>query len=107
MDVNRLVLSANVLEARPLRYTPAGLPVLEMELEHAADVLEAGVSRRVELTLSAIALGDIALMLADTGLGTHLELTGFLAPSRKGSRRLVLHIQQASRYPSGSDTVVA
>jgi len=89
-----------------LRYTPAGLPVLEMVLGHESDVLQAGHQRRVEMSLTATATGDIALMLADIALGTPLLVNGFLAAARKGSSRLVLHIQQADRAMSGSGTAV-
>lgn len=104
--MNHVQLSGTVLEAKPLRYTPAGLPVFEMLLQHESDVQQAEHQRRVELTVSAVALGDVALLLADTTLGTALSISGFLAPSRKGSSRLVLHIQQASRLHPGSATVV-
>ena len=55
------------------------------------------MARRIEMNVSAVALGDIALMLADTALGDPMSIEGFLAPSRKGSSKLVLHIQQADR----------
>ena len=96
-DVNQFSLTAQVLEVQPLRYTPAGQAVLEMRLEHESEVVEAGVARRIALTLPAVAMGDIALLLADTTLGTPLSIKGFLAPRRKGSDKLVLHIQQAGR----------
>jgi primosomal replication protein N len=95
--VNRLELDASVVEVSPLRYTPAGVPALEMKLGHASDVTEAGGSRHVELEIAAVALGDVALMLGGLAAGTVLSVEGFLAPARKGASRLVLHIQQASR----------
>jgi len=85
-----------------LRYTPAGLPALEMQLSHESEVVEAGLSRRVEFEISAIALGDVALLLADTPLGAFLSIEGFLAPVRKGATKLVLHIGQADRTYAGS-----
>ena len=54
--MNKLELSARVLECEPLRHTPAGLPALEMVLAHESEVIEAGHPRRVELTISAVAL---------------------------------------------------
>jgi primosomal replication protein N len=95
--MNRLALDASVVEISPLRYTPAGVPALEMRLGHASEVSEAGVARRVELEVAAVALGDVALMLAGVPAGTLLSVEGFLAPVRKGAARLVLHIQQAGR----------
>jgi len=97
-------LTATAQEVKALRYTPAGLPVVELLLDHASDVMEAGQSRRVALQLSAIALGDMALLLADTPLGSGLHVQGFLAPVRKGYSKIVLHIQAARRLQA--DAVV-
>ena len=94
--MNRLQLVATVVECQPLRYTPAGVPVLDLVLEHAGDVVEAGQTRHVELTLPTIAIGDLARMMARTPLGTALRIDGFLAPTRKGATRLRLHLQQAA-----------
>lgn len=95
--MNQVALTATVLEVKPLRYTPAGLPALDMVLEHDSQVQQAGHERRIELTVPAVALGDIALLLADITLGAPMLINGFLAPSRKGSSRLILHIQHADR----------
>lgn len=103
--MNQVVLTATAVEVKPLRYTPAGLPALELLLEHDSEVVEAGVNRRINLTVSAIALGDVARLLADTPLGAQLQLKGFLAPTRKGSSKLVVHIQQASRLYAGAGSV--
>lgn len=99
--MNRFLFSGQVLECEPLRHTPAGLPVLEMTLEHVSEVVEAGLPRRVELTLAAVALGDLARMLAGTPLGSTLQVEGFLAPTRKGSSRVKLHMQQARTVQQG------
>jgi len=98
-------LSATAQEVKALRYTPAGLPVVEMLLGHTSDVFEAGQARRVAFALSALALGDVALLLADTPLGAGLHVRGFLAPARKGSGKIVLHIQQAQRFHGDPDLV--
>jgi primosomal replication protein N len=95
--LNRFALTASLQEIKTLRHTPAGVPVIEMTLAHESDVREAGHVRRVEMNISAVALGEMALLLIDTPLGCRLEVEGFLAALRRGSPRLVLHIQQASR----------
>ncbi|MFJ1302991.1 primosomal replication protein N [Bordetella genomosp. 5] len=99
--MNKLVLNARVLECDPLRHTPAGLPALEMLLGHESEVIEAGHPRRVELTITAVALGDIATLMANIPLGTELQVEGFLAPARKDSVKVKLHLQLARRL-SGS-----
>ncbi|MBR8652680.1 primosomal replication protein N [Achromobacter sp. Marseille-Q0513] len=107
--MNRLELSARVLECEPLRHTPAGLPALELLLAHESEVVEAGLPRRVELTLQAVALGDLALMLKGIALGTELQVVGFLAPARKDSVKVKLHLQQARKTggSAGHDPLVA
>src|SRR5690606_41156261 len=39
--VNQLALPATVLELKPLRYTPAGVPAIGMQLEHEPQVMQA------------------------------------------------------------------
>jgi len=103
--VNQVSLTATAHEVKALRYTPAGLPVVEMLLDHASDVVEAGQPRHVAFQFSALALGEMALLLADAPLGAQLRLQGFLAAARKGSGKIVLHVQQAQRLFSGSVVV--
>lgn len=104
--MNQVILSALVLEVKPLRYTPAGQAALEMILEHDSQVTEAGHPRRIQLAIPAIAMGDTALLLADITLGTPLIVKGFLAPARKGSGKMVLHVQQAQRATTTSTALV-
>jgi primosomal replication protein N len=101
--MNRVELIATVLEREPVRYTPAGLPAIELLLSHVSEVVEAGFPRRIELTIRAVALGDLALLLADKQLGTVLRTEGFLAPARKDSQKLKLHLQRASELSAGGD----
>jgi primosomal replication protein N len=105
--MNQVELSAQVLERESVRYTPAGLPALEMLLSHLSEVVEAGHPRRVELTIAAVALGDLALMLADVQLGAVLQVQGFLAPVRKDSVKLKLHLQRVTRVAAGEDPPTA
>ena len=93
--------------AERLHMAQPALSQLVRDLEQALGIrLFDRTTRRVELTVPAVALGDVALLLADTPLGAALTIEGFLAPSRKGSSRLVVHIQQANRTYAGGATVV-
>lgn len=105
--MNRLELHAQVLECEPLRHTPAGVPALEMLLRHESSVVEAGLERRLDMTISAVALGDLALMLANTALGSALYIEGFIAPARKDSVKLRLHMQRVRVLNAGGDPPVA
>ncbi len=90
---NRLVLSACIAEASPLRYTPAGLPALDLRLEHESELTEAGSQRQVKAALKAVAFGPMAETLARQPVGSQWRFTGFLANPRNG-KHPVLHIQE-------------
>jgi len=89
--VNRLVLAAQLLERRALRYTPAGLPALDFELKHESELSEDGQPRKVSLQLRAVAIGGIVQPLAALELGSAGSFGGFLAAARNG-RGLLFHV---------------
>ena len=90
--VNSLVLTACVAELGALRYTPAGLPAIDLKLEHESTVEEAGKPRQVKAALKAVAFGGIAERLARQALGSLWRFQGFLA-TPGSARHPVLHIQ--------------
>ncbi|MDX3905414.1 MAG: primosomal replication protein N [Pigmentiphaga sp.] len=94
--MNKVQLTAQVVECKPLRYTPAGIPVLELTLAHESEPIEGGRPRRVEMLVNAVVVGDLAGRLERSALGRSMRIEGFLAPTRKGSSRLRLHVQQAA-----------
>lgn len=91
--MNQLVLSARIAEATGLRYTPAGLPALDLRLEHESEILEAGQQRQVKTAIRAVAFGALAETLGRQPIGSLWLVTGFLATPRNG-KHAVLHIQQ-------------
>ena len=95
--MNRLDIQGRITEISPLRYTPAGVAVLEILLEHESEVIEAGQPRRLMFSVPVILMGDLARMHADKSLGTVLQLSGFMAPVRKDSPRFRLHAQQVKQ----------
>lgn len=90
--MNRTELSACIVESGALRYTPAGLPALDLRLEHESSVQEAGAARQVKATLKALAVGAMAERLGRQAVGSQWRFTGFLASPRNG-KHVVLHIQ--------------
>jgi primosomal replication protein N len=90
--VNQTILNARIAEAQALRYTPAGLPAIDLRLEHESDTLEAGQQRQVKLEIRAVAFGADAETLARQAIGSGFRFTGFLAAPRHG-KHPVLHIQ--------------
>lgn len=92
-DVNRLEVHGLISELSPLRYTPAGVPVLEFVLLHESEVTEASQPRRITFSLTVVAMGDLAQMAGTMSLGSKVRLQGFLAPVRKDSQKYRLHAQ--------------
>ncbi len=89
---NQLVLTACVAELGALRFTPAGLPAIDLRLEHESTLEEAGKTRQVKAALKAVAFGTIAERLATQSMGSLWRFQGFLATPGNG-RHPVLHIQ--------------
>jgi primosomal replication protein N len=90
--VNQLQLQAEVDQMGTLRYTPAGVPALDMVLKHASQVQQAGQVRQVNLELRAQAFGTLAETLAHRPLGVVCGFNGFLTNFRNG-KGVVFHIQ--------------
>jgi len=89
--MNRLVLSARLIERGALRYTPAGLPALDFRLEHQSELSEESQVRQVSVQVRAIAIGAITRSLAALNLGDDGTFAGFLAGARNG-RGLLFHV---------------
>ena len=90
--MNQLVLNACIAEANALRYTPAGIPAIDLRLEHESEAIEAGQLRQVKVAVKAVALGAIAETLGKRPIGSTGRFTGFLATPRNG-KYAVFHIQ--------------
>jgi primosomal replication protein N len=89
---NELRLTAHVVEGSPLRYTPAGIPLASVKLGHESRRIEAGVMREVSVELAAMAIGELAHVLAAVQPGARMTVTGFLAAKSARSRTPVLHV---------------
>ena len=81
-----------VVGLEAIRYTPAGLPLLSFVLQHASVKTEAGLKRKVECEVNAVAIGELAN--SNIQLGSSLKAKGFLAKRSAKSTQLVLHIEQ-------------
>ena len=89
--MNRLVLAASLLERAALRYTPAGLPALDLGLKHESTVTEDGQARKVSMEMRAVAIGAITKALLAIELGSMSLFSGFITSARNG-RGLVFHV---------------
>ena len=91
--MNRLVLTALLVERGVMRYTPAGLPALDLSLKHESEVTQDGQPRKVSLEIRARAIGAITQRVAGLDIGSTHGFAGFLGPQRNG-RGIVFHVTE-------------
>jgi len=91
--LNRLVLSAQLLERGAVRYTPAGLPAIDCRLQHESVLTEDGQARKVSLEVRALAIGALSRPLGALMLGQSGLFAGFLASGRN-ARGMFFHITE-------------
>ena len=87
------MLTAQLLERGALRYTPAGLPALDLSLKHESQVTQDGQTRQVFFEIKARAIGDITQQAAQLELGSTHGFAGFLGSARNG-RGIVFHVTE-------------
>ncbi len=75
-----------------LRYTPAGVPVVEFRLAHESERAEAGAMRKVRAEIDAVAFEAQARLLAAGPMGRLLKAEGFLCAKSRQSKKPVLHV---------------
>jgi primosomal replication protein N len=91
---NRLTLDASLTDRSDLRYTPAGIAVVECMLAHASTQPEAGGERKVECELAAVAFGEVANALVRVASGSSLRVRGFIARRYRTGITVALHINE-------------
>jgi primosomal replication protein N len=91
--MNRLVLTACVIERGALRYTPAGLPALDLSLRHESQVTQDGLPRQVSMEIKARAVGDITGTMSRIELASTHGFAGFLGSQRNG-KGIVFHVTE-------------
>ena len=89
--MNRLLLSAHLVERAAMRYTPAGLPALDVGLKHESELSENGLPRKVSMEMRAVAIGEVTRSLKEMTLGDAAVFAGFVTSARNG-RGLLFHI---------------
>jgi len=90
--VNRLDIVARIDAISTTRYTPAGLPVVDCQLEHDSTLEEAGTLREIQLQLKSVAMGTLAETMSQLPLKQLCRFTGFLASTQR-SKSVIFHIQ--------------
>lgn len=75
-----------------MRYTPAGMPIVNALLQHSSQQMEAGIARLTEFEVAALAAGEISGRFSEAPLGGLYRFTGFLTRKSRNSKTLVFHI---------------
>ncbi len=91
-EANHLVLVARIAALSALRYTPAGLPALDLELVHESQQVDADVPRTVRLTIKAVAFGALTQRLMAMDSDQPVRFNGFLVSPRLG-KSVTFHVQ--------------
>jgi primosomal replication protein N len=91
---NRVELMATLQATEGLRYTPGGIAVVDAVMKHVSEQREAGVTRSVELEAAVRFSGPLAQRASAMALGSTLLVRGFLAPRRRQSKQLVVHVNE-------------
>jgi primosomal replication protein N len=91
--MNRLVLTAQLVERGALRYTPAGLPAFDLSLKHESSVTQDGLPRQISFEIRARAIGEITRRMAGIEMGSTHDFAGFLGSQRNG-RGVVFHVTE-------------
>ena len=89
---NKVEISGVITELKSLRYTPAGVPVVEFRLKHESERAEAGAQRKVNAEIEAVAFEAQARLLAAGPMGRQLKAEGFLCAKNRRSKKPVLHV---------------
>ncbi len=89
--MNTFAFDAHIAEISAQRFTPAGIPAIDLVLSHESSQIEAGQERKVSLSMRSVALGATAETLAKLKIGQIAKFKGFLAATKNG-KGTVLHI---------------
>ena len=85
-----------------MRYTPAGMPIVNAVLQHRSQQVEAGIARQTEFEIAALAAGELSKQFIQAPLDGLYQFTGFLDKKSRNSKSLVFHIIDFSAVTDSS-----
>jgi len=88
---NVAALGGRLLKRGALRYSPAGIPIIDFVIAHSSVQIEAGGRRKVQCDVEAVAVGSLADTIEQVKINQSLQVKGFLARDSMGNTRLKLH----------------
>lgn len=93
---NRVVLDGVIAAIDPCRFSPAGIPIVRLVLEHRSAQREAGQPREARCRLPVVACGgELMSLTQQLTAGQTVRVHGFLARAshRRGDDALALHAE--------------
>jgi primosomal replication protein N len=90
-----------MLKRSAIRYTPAGVPAIDIVVGHSSMQMEAGSQRKTRCEIDATAVGEMATRISAFKLNQPVQISGFLSQHGIGSRRLALHVVKVEAVSSG------
>ncbi|MER2510866.1 MAG: primosomal replication protein N [Nitrosomonas ureae] len=94
MECNQTTICGKIVKLGVLRYTPAGMAVIEFTVSHGSRRKEAGVMRQIVFDVPVVVMGEQALTVAGFEVNSRVRITGFLNKKNHMSQQLVLHSDQ-------------
>jgi len=97
MQDNQLVLSGRISRMGERYYSPAGVPITRLVLEHCSTQVEAGHPRTAQCRIAVVVCGnELHRELQQLQTDHTIRVSGFIsrANNRQGEARLVLHAAQ-------------
>ena len=98
MDANEVELTGELTAIESLRYTPAGVALVNFRLLHRSQQIEAGVKRQVECEMNGIAMAEVAKAMSGMQIGQTVRVVGFLNRKNRMSAQQILHATKAERH---------
>ena len=90
--MNDYSLFGEIIHLETVRFTPAGIPVLNLRIRNESEQNEAGLKRIINVDIESVVIGE--LVNYDLRVGNKFSFFGFLDKKSKKSSHLVFHITQ-------------
>jgi primosomal replication protein N len=93
VSCNRTQLCGRLETRGALRFSPAGVALVDFTIAHRSEQKEANTVRKVDCVMKATAAEDLAQQIAKLRVGAQIKASGFLAQASRANSALVLHVQ--------------
>ncbi|HBV22050.1 MAG TPA: primosomal replication protein N [Nitrosomonas sp.] len=97
MECNQAIICGEIVRIGVLRYTPAGVPVIDFVVKHQSHQVEANIARQINCELPTVAMGAKAKTISEMRSGNNIRVTGFLNRKSQTNQQLVLHVDSITQ----------